>query len=125
MEFIATNKAPRAIGPYSQATRVNSMIFCSGQLGLDPTTGKMIAGDVESQARQVLKNLAAVLAEAGAGLDHVVKTTVFVADMNDFPVVNQIYADAFGPHRPARATVQVARLPLDAKVEIECIAMAP
>ena len=123
MESITTDQAPQAIGPYSQATQANGLIFCSGQLGLDPATGKMVADDVESQTRQVLRNLTAVLAAAGATLQDVVKTTVFVADMNDFPMVNQIYAKAFGDHKPARATVQVARLPLDGKVEIECMAM--
>lgn len=123
MNFITTDQAPQAIGPYSQATQSNGLVFCSGQLGLDPATGKLAGEDVESQTRQALKNLCAVLAAAGANMQDVVKTTVFVTDMNDFPVVNQIYAKAFGDHKPARATVQVARLPLDGKVEIECMAM--
>ncbi len=123
MELINTDQAPQAIGPYSQATKVNGLVFCSGQLGLNPATGKMVGDDVKSQTRQVLENLAAVLKAAGSSLQQVAKTTVFVADMNDFPTVNQIYAEAFDAHKPARATVQVARLPLDARVEIECIAV--
>lgn len=123
MKMITTDQAPKAIGPYAQAVRYGDMVFCSGQLGLDPASGKLVSHDVEGQTRQALSNLQAVLQAGGLSLDHVVKTTVFVIDMNDFPKVNQIYADAFGTHTPARATVQVSRLPLDGLVEIECIAV--
>jgi 2-iminobutanoate/2-iminopropanoate deaminase len=99
------------------------MIFCSGQIPIDPATGEFVAGGVAEQTEQVLKNLSAVLEAAGAGLDHVVKTTVFVADMNDFVAMNEVYARFFSENKPARATVQAARLPRDARVEIECIAV--
>lgn len=123
MKIITTTQAPEAIGPYAQAIRYGDLVFCSGQLGLDPATGKLAGNDVEAQTRQVLVNLKAVLRATGLRLDHVVKTTVYVTDMNDFPKVNQIYAEAFGEHTPARATVQVAGLPKDGLVEIECIAV--
>jgi 2-iminobutanoate/2-iminopropanoate deaminase len=123
MEYISTLKAPAAVGPYSQAVKAGNLLFCSGQIGLAPETGKMAGADIDSQTRQVLTNLAAVLEAAGFVPADVVRTTVFLADMNHFPVVNQIYADFFGPHKPARATVQVAALPLGALVEIDCIAV--
>lgn len=122
MEFIATDRAPGAVGPYSQAVRVGGMIYTAGQVGLDPAQGKLVEG-VEAQTRQVFANLAAVL-EAGSSLGQVVKTTVFLADMADFQVMNGVYAEAMGEHRPARSTVEAAALPLGARVEIEAVALA-
>ena len=124
MEVVSTDKAPGAIGPYSQAVKVNGMVFCSGQIPIDPTTGSFISDDIAEQTDQVLKNLNAVLESAGSGLDRVVKTTVFLSDMDDFAAMNEIYSKYFDANKPARATVQAARLPRDAKVEIECIAVA-
>ena len=123
MNLISTPSAPKAVGPYSQAIVAGGLVFCSGQLGLDPATGTFAATDTAGQARQVLQNLAAVLEAAGSGLRQVVKTTVFLADMNDFTVMNAEYEKAFGEHKPARSTVEVKRLPKDARVEIECIAV--
>jgi 2-iminobutanoate/2-iminopropanoate deaminase len=120
---VKTDKAPKAIGPYSQAIIANGFIFCSGQIPLDPATGEPMTGPVEEQARLVLKNLGAVLAAAGSSLDRVVKTTIFLQDMNDFAKVNEVYAGFFKTPYPARATVQVARLPRDARVEIEAVAL--
>lgn len=120
---IATPNAPAAVGPYSQATLVDGRVYTSGQIALDPATGTMVEGGVEAQTKQVLANLRAVLEAAGSGFDHVIKTTVFLKDMNDFQVMNGLYAAAFGDNRPARSTIQVARLPLDALVEIEAIAV--
>ena len=122
-EIIATNDAPQAIGPYSQAVRAGNMIFASGQIPLDPATKEFVPGGVAEQTEQVLKNLTAVFAAAGVGLEQVVKTTVFLADMNDFNAMNEVYGKYFGQNPPARATVQAARLPRDAKVEIEAIAV--
>ena len=122
MEEIKSGNAPAAIGPYSQAIRCGNLVFCSGQLGLDAGTGKLVGVSVEAQTREALHNLRAVLLAAGVSMDHVIKTTVFIANMDDFPQVNEVYTQVFGEHKPARATVQVARLPLDALVEIECIA---
>jgi 2-iminobutanoate/2-iminopropanoate deaminase len=122
-EVVSTAAAPAAIGPYSQAIRANGMLFCSGQVALDPTTKQVVAGGVEPQTRQVLKNLEAVLVAGGASFAHVVKTTIFLADMDDFQAVNAIYAECFTSHPPARATVQVSRLPLDVRVEIDAIAV--
>lgn len=121
---VKTDKAPKAIGPYSQGVIANGFVFCSGQISLDPTSGELNTGPIEDQARLVLKNLGAVLAAAGSSFDRVVKTTIFLQDMNDFAKVNQVYAEFFKAPFPARATVQVARLPRDAKVEIEAIALA-
>ena len=121
---ISTDKAPGAIGPYSQAVKAGGMIFCSGQIPTDPTTGEFVSGGVAEQTRQVLVNLSAVLSAAGSSLDQVVKTTVFLADMADFAVVNEVYSEFFSENKPARATVQAARLPRDARVEIDCIALA-
>lgn len=123
-QIINTPAAPAAIGPYSQAVRTGDYIFTSGQIGLDPATGRLVEG-VEAQTRQVLANLAAVLAAAGASFDDVVKTTIFLADMGDFEVVNVTYASAFTSAPPARSTVQVAALPRRALVEIEVVAYAP
>lgn len=124
---VKTDQAPAAIGPYSQAVTVaiggQKMIFTSGQIALDPVTTQMIEGDVAAQTRRVLDNLAAVLAAAGAGFQHVVKTTIFLADMNDFATVNGVYAERFAKEPPARSTVQAARLPRDARVEIEVVAV--
>jgi 2-iminobutanoate/2-iminopropanoate deaminase len=122
-ERIQTNRAPQAIGPYSQAVKANGFVFVSGQIPIDPKTGQFIAGGIAEQTEQVLKNLAALLEAAGSGLDCVMKTTVFMADIEDFAVMNEIYGRFFTDEPPARATVQAARLPRDAKVEIEAIAL--
>jgi 2-iminobutanoate/2-iminopropanoate deaminase len=121
-EIISTENAPGAIGPYSQAVKVGNLVFCSGQIPIDPETGEFVSEDVAEQTEQVIKNLSAVLEAAGTNLNNVVKTTVFLADMNDFAVMNDIYAKHF-TEKPARATVQAARLPRDARVEIEVIAV--
>jgi 2-iminobutanoate/2-iminopropanoate deaminase len=122
-EIISTDKAPSAIGPYSQAVKAGGMVFVSGQIPIDPATGAFVSEDVAEQTEQVLKNLQAVLQAAGADIASVVKTTVFLADMNDFGVMNEVYGRYFGENSPARATVQAARLPRDARVEIDCIAV--
>ena len=122
MDTISTDKAPAAIGPYSQAVRSGDFVFCSGQIPLDPETGKLSGDDIETQAVQVIKNLKAVLRAAGLDLTHVVKTTIFLKDLGHFSVVNKIYGGEFGEHKPARATVEVSDLPLGALIEIECIA---
>jgi 2-iminobutanoate/2-iminopropanoate deaminase len=122
-EIVSTDKAPGAIGPYSQAIKAAGMIFCSGQIPIDPASGNIVSEDVTEQTEQVLKNLSEVLSAGGAGLGDVVKTTVFLADMNDFQAMNEVYARHFSDNKPARATVQAARLPRDVKVEIECIAV--
>ena len=122
-EIISTENAPGAIGPYSQAVKTENMVFVSGQIPIDPQTGEFVSNDVGEQTRQVLKNLSAVLEAAGSDLNNVVKTTVFLADMNDFAAMNEIYAEYFSENKPARATVQAARLPRDARVEIDCIAL--
>lgn len=121
--MISTENAPGAIGPYSQAVKVGNMVFLSGQIPIDPNTGEFVSEDVVEQTKQVFRNLSAVLEAAGADLDSVVKTTVFLADMNDFGAMNEVYADCFGKNKPARATVEAAKLPKEAKVEIECIAV--
>lgn len=122
-EIISTEKAPGAIGPYSQAIKAGNMIFCSGQIPIDVMTGEFVSQDVAGQTEQVLKNLTAVLEAAGTDLNGVVKTTVFLADMNDFAAMNEVYGRFFSENKPARATVQAARLPRDARVEIDCIAV--
>lgn len=122
MEVVATDSAPAAIGPYSQALKANGFLFVSGQIPLT-AEGVLIEGGIEEQADQVLKNLAAVLLAGGSGLGRVMKTTVFIKDMNDFPKVNEVYARFFGEHKPARATVEVSRLPKDVLIEIECVAI--
>ncbi len=122
MKFVQTNKAPSAIGPYSQAVVANGMVFTSGQIALTPE-GVMLENDVTIQTIQVLKNLAAVLEEAGSSLSDVLKTTIFLADMDDFAVVNGLYAEAFGEHKPARSTVAVKTLPKNALVEIDAVAL--
>lgn len=122
-KVIQTDKAPKAIGPYSQAIRTDSMIYTAGQIGLDPATGDLVAGGVEEQTRQAINNLRNVLEAAGSSLDHVVKIIAFLKDMNDFPKMNSIYAEYFGEHPPARSTVAVAGLPKGGLVEIEAIAL--
>lgn len=121
--IIATEQAPAAIGPYSQAITAAGLVFCSGQIPLDPASGTVVEGGIEAQTRRVLDNLAAVLQAAGSSLQQIVKTTIFLADMNDFAAVNSIYAEYLGSDPPARSTVQVARLPRDVRVEIEAIAL--
>jgi 2-iminobutanoate/2-iminopropanoate deaminase len=123
-QIIKTESAPKAIGPYSQAVRAGALVFASGQIPLDPQTGEFVEGGVAEQTEQVLRNLSAVLEAAGTSLDRVVKTTVFLADMNDFAAMNEVYGRYFSQDAPARATVEAARLPRDARVEIEAIAMA-
>ena len=122
-EIIATDQAPRAIGPYSQAIRAGNLLFCSGQIPIDPTTGEFVSGGVAEQTEQVMRNLSAVLSAGQSSLRQVVKTTVFLADMDDFTAMNEVYGRFFGENPPARATVQAARLPRDARVEIEAIAI--
>ena len=121
-EAVSTPNAPAAIGPYSQAVKRGNLLFLSGQIPLDPASGQIVAGGIEPQTRQVFANIGAILQAAGASFDHVVSATVYVADMNDFAKVNEIYATYFSAPAPARATVQVARLPKDSLVEIQVIA---
>lgn len=120
--IVETAAAPAAIGPYSQAVWAGDLLFCSGQIPLDPATGQLVEGDAATQAKQVLENVKAVLEAAGLGLENVVKTTIFLKDMNYFQTVNEVYASFFTPPFPARSTVEVARLPRDVKVEIEVVA---
>lgn len=122
---VATPDAPKAIGPYSQGVVAGGFLFTAGQIPLDPATMKLVEGGVAAATARVLDNLAAVLAAAGCGLTDVVKTTVFLADMADFAEMNRVYAERFGDHRPARSTVQVAKLPAGARVEIEVVAKLP
>ena len=122
-DIVATDRAPRAIGPYSQAVRAGDLVFASGQIPIDPATGEFVPGGVAEQTEQVLRNLTAVFEAAGVGMTQIVKTTVFLADMDDFTVMNEVYGRFFGVEPPARATVQAARLPRDARVEIEAIAV--
>lgn len=122
-QVIHSDRAPKAIGPYSQAIRAGDFIFCAGQTPIDPATGNLVEGGIEEQTRRVLQNLSAVLAAAGTSFDRVVKTTVFLLDMNEFARMNAVYAEFFSTNPPARSTVQVARLPKDARVEIELIAI--
>ena len=123
-EVVVSDRAPAAIGPYSQAIRVGDWLFCSGQIPLDPTTGELVAGPIEAQTRRALDNLGAVLEAEGLGFDEVVKVTVYLRDLDDYAAMNAVYAEYFAAAKPARAAVQVARLPKDAGVEIECIAHA-
>lgn len=122
-EIIRTDNAPAAIGPYSQGIKTGSLIFTAGQIALDPASGKLVEGGIEAQTRQVLTNLKHILEAAGASLETVVKTTVFLADMGEFAALNNVYAEFFGEAMPARSTVQVAALPLGARVEIEAVAL--
>jgi 2-iminobutanoate/2-iminopropanoate deaminase len=121
-EVVATSHAPAAIGPYSQGIRCGQLVFVSGQIPLDPATGKILEGDIAAQTEGVLKNLAAILEAAGSSLSRVLKTTVYLVDINEFAAVNEVYARFFAECPPARATVQVARLPRDVRVEIEAVA---
>jgi 2-iminobutanoate/2-iminopropanoate deaminase len=123
-EAIATDRGPKAIGPYSQAIRANGLIFVSGQIPLDPATQQLVAGDIRAQTERVLQNLKGILEAAGSSLDHVVRATVFLADMNEFAAMNEVYALYFKNQPPARSTVQVSRLPRDVRVEIDVIALA-
>jgi 2-iminobutanoate/2-iminopropanoate deaminase len=123
--IVATDGAPAAIGPYSQAIVANGLIFTAGQIPLDPETMKLVEGDITAQSERVLQNLAAVLAGAGSSFDLVVKTTCFLADLNDFAAFNAVYGRFLGNNPPARSTVQVAKLPMGALVEVECVALAP
>lgn len=122
-EVVATKQAPGAIGPYSQAIKVNGFVFASGQIPLDPTSGQVIPGDIAAQTERVLKNLEAVLGAAGSSLDRVVRTTVYLKDLGDFARMNEVYARFFTVAPPARSTVEVARLPRDVQVEIDVIAL--
>lgn len=122
---VKSDKAPKAVGPYAQAVTAGSLVFCSGQLPIDPATGKLVAGGIEAQTRQVLMNLKVVLEAAGSSLDQVVKSTVMLADMADFAAMNTVYAEFFKAPFPARATFQAAGLAMGAKVEIDCIAIRP
>lgn len=123
VETVQTDRAPAAIGPYSQATVAGGLVFCSGQIAMDPASGQLVEGDVAAQTRQVLANLEAVLSAAGSGLSQVVRCTVFLRSMDDFASMNAVYADVFGETRPARAAVEVSRLPRDVDVEIDAIAV--
>jgi len=123
-EVIATKDAPEAIGPYSQAIKAAGLVFCSGQIALDPASGTIVGSDAAQQTERVLRNLAAVLAAAGSGLDRVVKTTVFLKNMGDFAAMNEVYGRHFNTAPPARSTVEAARLPKDVLVEIDVIALA-
>ena len=120
---VSTDKAPPAIGPYSQAIKFGELVIASGQIPIDPANGEVLSGDIRAQTRQVLNNLAAVLDAAGTSLDHILKTTVFITDMDDFAAMNEVYAEFFKTTPPARACVEVSRLPKDVGVEIEAIAV--
>lgn len=122
-QVISTNKAPKAIGPYSQAIKVGNMIFTSGNLAIHPETGEFVKDDIQKETRLALENLRAILEEAGATLNDVVKVTVFIKDMNQFGRINEIYGEFFNEHKPARSCVEVARLPKDGNVEIEAVAI--
>ena len=123
-EVISTEKAPAAVGPYSQAVRAGNLLFLSGQVPLNPATGKLVEGDIQAQAAQVCKNLLAVLQSQGLGAEHVVKTTVFITDMSNVPLVNEVYKQYFTAPCPARSCVEVSALPLGVQVEIEAIAVS-
>ena len=122
IQFISTEQAPKAIGPYSQATIVNGLVFTAGQIAFNPATMEIVGGGIKEQTERVLANLQAVLAAAGSDLQKVVKTTVFLVDMQDFPAMNEVYAQTFGEHKPARSTVAVAGLPRGVRVEIDVVA---
>jgi 2-iminobutanoate/2-iminopropanoate deaminase len=123
MKIISTTNAPAAIGPYSQAISSGSFVYCSGQLGVDPELKKMVSEDVIEQTEQIFKNIQAVLKEENLGLANIIKTTIFLQSMDDFAAVNKVYGEQFGDHKPARSTVEVAKLPLNGKIEIEVIAI--
>jgi len=122
-QIIETDRAPQAIGPYSQAVKARGFVYASGQIPIDPVTGQFVAGGITEQTEQVMKNVAAVLEAAGSGLDRIVKTTVFLADMQEFAAMNEVYGKFFASDPPARATVQAAGLPRNARVEIEVVAL--
>ena len=121
-DIISTNKAPQAIGPYSQAVRFNNLLFLSGQIPLEPESGEILKGNIKEQTKQILENLKNVLIAGGSSLDNVLKTTIFLANMEDYATVNEVYAQFFEKSQPARSTVQVSRLPMDVKIEIDAIA---
>jgi 2-iminobutanoate/2-iminopropanoate deaminase len=121
-DIVNSDRGPKPIGPYSQGVKINGLLYLSGQIPLDPKTNEMISGDIKAQTERVLENIKGILEAAGSNLHHVVKTTVFLKDMNEFPAMNEVYANYFTAAHPARSTVQVARLPKDALVEIEVIA---
>ena len=123
IKITKTYEAPEAIGPYSQALEANGFVFLSGQIAISPSNNQMVGNNIESQTRQVFRNIKAVLKASGAKLNNVIKCTVFMIDLNDFSIMNKIYEEEFGSHKPARSTIQVARLPKDALIEIECIAV--
>jgi 2-iminobutanoate/2-iminopropanoate deaminase len=123
IDTVATDRGPNAIGPYSQAVKANGFVFLSGQIALDPATQQIVEGDVTVQTERVLENLKAIVEAAGSSIERVVKTTVFLADMNDFAAMNEVYGRYFVAQRPARSTVQAARLPRDVRVEIDLIAL--
>jgi len=123
LERIEAPGAPKAVGPYSHAMTVGHLVFCSGQIPLDPATGELVQGDIAAQTGRIIDNITAVLSASRSGLDQVVKTTVFLTDMGDFAAMNEVYAARFGAHRPARSTVAVAGLPKGARIEIECVAI--
>jgi 2-iminobutanoate/2-iminopropanoate deaminase len=125
IDFVATPNAPRAIGPYSQATRAGGLLFTAGQVGFDPATAELVEGGITEQTERVLRNIRAILQAAGVDLSSVAKTTVYLVDMADFADMNTVYARAFGEHRPARSTVAVAALPRGARVEIDAVAVLP
>jgi 2-iminobutanoate/2-iminopropanoate deaminase len=123
LRSVSSEKAPKALGPYSQAIVTGDLVFCAGQVGLDPATGSVVSGDIKDQTRRCLDNLAAVLEAAGSSLDRVTKTTVFLTDLAEFTAMNEAYAERFGGHKPARSTIGIAALPRGARIEIECIAI--
>lgn len=125
MKFIETKDAPKAIGPYSQAVKVDRFLFLSGQLGIKPETGELIKDNFKEEVLQILNNIEAILKSLGCSRKDIIKTTIFLKDMNNFSEFNETYAEFFGEHRPARSTVEVARLPKDARIEIEAIALVP
>lgn len=122
MQMINTDKAPKAIGPYSQAIKYENLIFISGQIAIDPKTQELIEGDIKKQTERIMENIKAILEEAGLSLNHVIKTTIYLKDINDFPALNEVYGKYFTEHKPARATIEVSNLPKGALVEIEAIA---
>jgi len=123
-EIVTTDRGPKAIGPYSQAVKANGFVFVSGQIAIDPATQQLIQGDIQQQTERVMENLKGIVMAAGSSMDKVVRTTVFLADMNEFTAMNEIYGKYFPAAPPARATVQVARLPRDVRVEIDVVALA-
>lgn len=124
MKIIVTDQAPAAIGPYSQAVKAAGLLFCSGQIPLDPVSGELVSGDIRLETVRVMENLRGVLAAAGCGFEQVVRTTIYLVDMDDFPAVNEVYGRYFSAEKPARATVAVAALPKGARVEIDAVAVA-